>query len=78
MANSEGGKSRKRNFTTLLVGIKREGEKKSPACCLQRGGGRKRTWPKVAFFGSSFFCELAVGGGFGRVEKCGSLSFCLF
>ncbi len=38
-ANAEGGESRKRNFTTLLlVGIKRGGEKKSPACCLQRGG----------------------------------------
>ena len=41
-------------------------------------GGRKRTWLKVAFFRLLFFCELAVGGGFGRVEKCGSLSFYLF
>ncbi len=56
MANSEGGKSRKRNFTTLLlVGIKREGGKEP--CMLLAKGGRKRTWLKVAFFRLLFFAN---------------------
>ncbi len=78
MANSEGGESRKRNFTTLLlVGIKREGGKEEP-CMLLAKGGENGPGRKLLFSRLLFFCELAVGGGFGRVEKCCSLSFCLF